>query len=521
MASDERKNLLRLIDIDVRFGATHALNKVSLSLAAGECLALAGENGAGKSTIVKIITGAYPHGLYKGALEIDNEIVRFRDPVDAETRGIAVVQQELTILPTLTVAENLMVGREPTVAGVVRQHELEDRAKQILDAIGLDLPLDAMAGTLSVAQQQMIEIARAVSREARLLILDEPTSSLSGAESDALFAQIDGLRRQGVSIVYISHRLDEIKRIADRVVVLRDGSLVLDEEIGRASREVIVRAMLGDRHDAGTQPLPLAKMRDSAPVLELKNWTVPRTRPSDPFIESMDFLIRKGEIAAIYGAVGSGRSELLMSLYGSRTGLGEMILDGERAKIDSAHKAVKEGIAFVSEDRKSLGIQPWMSAAGNISLSVLDRISRLGVPVSGVETKFSNSQADAVGLSRAMVELNIRGLSGGNQQKAMLARALATGPRLLLLDEPTRGVDVGAKADIQATLLELAAQGLAIIWVSSEAEEVLEIAHSIYVMRDGELVARFAAGETSVPELVATASSMDDSLVDVNIKDRD
>lgn len=511
MASVHNGDVLRISDIDVRFGATHALKSISLSLAAGECVALAGQNGAGKSTIVKIITGVYPHGLYQGTVTVGGEQVRIRTPADAEALGIAVVQQELTVSPTLTVAENLCIGQEPTRGGILRQDALQRRARDILAAVGLVLPLDAMAGTLSVGQQQMIEIARAVSRQARVLVLDEPTSSLSSAESEALFAQIDQLRQQGVAILYISHRLDELKRVADRVVVIRDGEMVFDDAVERASRDQIVQAMLGEQHDLAAHAGPGTDVSGRAAVVELNAWSVPRLHPSEPLIRSLDLTVRAGEIAAIYGAVGSGRSELLMSLYGARPGGGSFTLAGRRIVIGSPRQAIKAGIAMVTEDRKVLGLQPWMSTADNVTLSVLDRVSRWGIPVGSSESEFAQARARSVGLPTRMVPLRITGLSGGNQQKAMLARALAADPRLLLLDEPTRGVDVGAKADLHVTLRELAAQGLAVIWVSSEAEEVLEVAHNVHVMRDGDLVASFAGGEATVPLLVATASSTEGS----------
>lgn len=511
MASQSVREVLRVSGIDMRFGATHALKGVSLSLAPGECVALAGQNGAGKSTLVKVITGVHPHGTYRGTVTIDGRDARIRTPGDAELRGVTVVQQELTVSPTLTVAENLLIGREPRRAGVIRQDRLDAAARGILASVGVDLPLDALAGTLSVGQQQMVEIARAVSRHTRILVLDEPTSSLSAAESEALFAQIDRLRRQGVAILYISHRLDELKRVADRVVVIRDGTVVFDDEIGNAPRDTIVRAMLGDQHTTAAVPDPHTSVDHHSAVLTLSGWEVPQVHPSDPHLKSIDLTVRIGEIAAIYGAVGSGRSELLMSLYGARPGRGGFLVSGRPVKVGSPGQALRAGIALVTEDRKTLGLQPWMSTAENISLGVLKRFARWGVPRHDAEADFAGARARSVGLPSRMVPLSVTGLSGGNQQKAMLARALASDPQLLLLDEPTRGVDVGAKGDLLATLRELAEHGLAVIWVSSEAEEVLEVAHRVYVMRDGDLVAHFAAGEATVPVLVATASSTDAS----------
>ncbi|TAM70678.1 MAG: sugar ABC transporter ATP-binding protein [Microbacteriaceae bacterium] len=502
--------LLQLSDIEIRFGATHALQNVSMALHSGECMALAGQNGAGKSTMVKIITGVYPHGLYSGTVRLAGEVVRIRSPREAEQLGIAVVQQELTVCPTLTVAENLMIGAEPTRLGVIRHDRVASHARSMLSKVGLDLPLDVPAGELSVGHQQMLEIARAVSRRARILILDEPTSSLSTSESEALFTRLAELREAGVGIMYISHRLDELQRLADHVVVFRDGQVVLDTPIAKADRDTVVQSMLGQ--DSGTiRPSRSNDAMDArAVVMALDNWSVAPVSASDPAVHGVRLSVDEGQILGIYGAVGSGRTELLMSLFGAKAGQGTFTLDGRSINPRSPSAAVRAGIALVSEDRKELGIQPWMSTTENVTLPALGAVSRGTVPHKGREESFAREQALSVGLPERMLPQPVVTLSGGNQQKAMLARALATKPRLLLLDEPTRGVDVGAKADLHATLLKLAAGGIAVVWVSSEAEELVEVAHRILVMRDGALVASYDAGEAAVEDLVKAASSADD-----------
>lgn len=502
--------VLEVEHLDMRFGATRALQDVSMRVAQGSCVALAGQNGAGKSTLVKVVTGVYPHGSYSGDVHVNGRRTELRTPRDAENVGIAVVQQELTVCPTLTVAENLLLGREPSRLGVIRREELRQRAKEMLAAVRVDLPLSAPAGTLSVGHQQMIEIARAVSRNPSLLVLDEPTSSLSTAEAESLFARLARLQAGGVSILYISHRLDELQEVADRVVVLRDGEVVMDSSITSAGRDEIVHAMLGERLDVAPSASPTVVVSDRAPVLELKGWSVPPVRASDPAVQDVDLSVAAGEIVGVYGAVGSGRSELLMSLFGARAGHGELLLDGERIELSSPREAMRAGLALVTEDRKSLGIEPWMTTAENITLPVLKKVSQSVVPHVDRELAFAEANARSVGLPSTRVGQRITTLSGGNQQKALLARALATSPRLLLLDEPTRGVDVGAKADLHLHLERLAEQGLAVLWVSSEPEELLMVANRIYVMRQGTLAPSQEASRTSIALLVKNASSLDE-----------
>jgi ABC-type sugar transport system ATPase subunit len=494
-------------DVSKRFAGTTALDRVSMSVGTGECVALVGHNGAGKSTLVKIVTGVHPSGSYQGSVSIAGHEGPVRNVRDAQRLGVAVVQQELTIIGTLTVAENLLIGRHTTRAGLIRADILHEHASQLLHRMGIDVDPRASADSLGLAQQQMLEIARAVDAGARLLLLDEPTSSLTSRETETLFRTIRQLAADGVGIVYISHRLDELDQVADRTVVLRNGRVVLDAQTSSLGRGDLLDAMLGEGHNGGQAGREAASAGRPDARLRLRGWTVPRRRPAEPEVRAVTLEAGHGEIVGIYGAAGSGRSELLLSMYGARkASSGVLTLDGAGLTVRSPRDAQRAGIGFVSEDRRSLGLQPHMTAAQNITLGCMARFTRAGLTRLPQETAIAERVADDVGLPRTMLHKPILALSGGNQQKALLARALAARPRVLLLDEPTRGVDVGARAEINRSLRSLAVTGLTVVWASSEPEELLEYADRIVVLRDGEVVGDWPASEADVPLLTVAAS---------------
>jgi ribose transport system ATP-binding protein len=498
---------LAVRDLTKRFAGTTALDGVTMSVGAGECVALVGHNGAGKSTLVKIVTGVHPSGSYQGAVSIAGQEAPMRSVRDAQRLGVAVVQQELTIIGSLTVAENLLLGRHTTRAGLIRADLLHEDAGRLLDRLRIPVDPRAPADSLGLAQQQMLEIARAVDAGARLLLLDEPTSSLTARETQTLFRTVRQLAADGVGIVYISHRLDELDQVADRTVVLRNGRLVLDVPASTLNRADLLDAMLGEGHTGGHKGGGPASGTAPDIRLRLRDWTVRRRRPAEPEVRGVALEAGAGEIVGIYGAAGSGRSELLLSIYGARkVGGGTLTLDGADLTVRSPQDALRAGIGFVSEDRRSLGLQPHMTAAQNITLGCLPRFTRGALTRLPEETAIAERAADDVGLPRPMLHQPMLALSGGNQQKALLARALAARPRVLLLDEPTRGVDVGAKAEINASLRRLATTGLAVVWASSEPEELLEYADRIVVLRDGELVGDWPAAEADLPLLTAAAS---------------
>jgi ribose transport system ATP-binding protein len=494
-------------DVSKRFAGVTALDRVSMSVGAGECVALVGHNGAGKSTLVKIVTGVHPSGSYQGSVSIAGHDGPVRSVRDAQRLGVAVVQQELTIIGTLTVAENLLLGRHTTRAGLIRADLLREHAGRLLHRLGIEVDPQAPADSLGLAQQQMLEIARAVDAGARLLLLDEPTSSLTSRETETLFRTIRQLVADGVGIVYISHRLDELDQVADRTVVLRNGRVVLDTVASTLNRADLLDAMLGEGHAGGHGVQGAASAARPDTRLRLHGWTVPRRRPAEPEVRGVALEAGRGEIVGIYGAAGSGRSELLLSIYGARKPRsGTLTLDGAGLAVRSPQDALRAGIGFVSEDRRSLGLQPHMTAAQNITLGCVARFTRAGLTRLPEENAIAERVADDVGLPRTMLHQPVLTLSGGNQQKALLARALAARPRLLLLDEPTRGVDVGARAEINRSLRSLAITGLTVIWASSEPEELLEYADRIVVLRDGEVVGTWLASEADVPLLTVAAS---------------
>jgi rhamnose transport system ATP-binding protein len=472
--------LLRLTAIDKSFAGVQALKGVSFELRAGEVHALVGENGAGKSTLIKIITGA--HLADAGTLEIQDRVVARNDPVTARVLGIAAIYQQPTLFPDLTVAENLALGLEP--GGFWRRIDWRRRrlrARQLLDRVGAHINPDAQARSLSMPEQQLVEIARALGADARILIMDEPTASLAAREVDNLFRVISELRAHGVGIVYITHRLDELYQIADRVTVLRDGKTVTTSPLVELDRPTLIRLMVG-REVASVYPKRSVPLGDI--VLEARNLGC-----STVGIQGISFNARAGEILGFAGLVGAGRTELARTLFGlTPADAGEIRLRGKPVVVDSPGRAVDLGIGYVPEDRRRHGVILEMAVAPNATLAILPRISRLGLLNFRRERLVARSFVERLRIKVATLDAPTGELSGGNQQKVALARWLATDPAVLILDEPTQGVDVAAKAEIHRLMGELAAGGLAILMISSELPEVLGMSDRIAVMRGGTIV---------------------------------
>jgi rhamnose transport system ATP-binding protein len=497
-ATTEAASVFRLDGVTKRFGGVVAVEDVAFDLRPGEVHALVGENGAGKSTLMKIVDGLY--GPDEGTLEVGGEAASFSSPRDAEASGIAMIPQELDLFPELSVAENLFVGRRRprTGWGGLDWEAMRGEARKRLEALGVDLDVTSSVKGLSVAEQQIVAIARALVGEARAVIMDEPTSSLTEREVRQLFGIIEDLAAEDVGVVYISHRLEEIFEISDRITVLRDGHHIKTAPASELDAEELVRLMVG-------RPLhELFTRSDSSPgetVLEVRGLS------RDGEFTDIDLALRRGEIVGLSGLVGAGRTELAQSIFGIRLpDSGEISVGGEEVRIQSPQAAMEKGIFYVPEERRSQGLILPFSIKNNITLSILDRISRLGFVTRAAERGIADKFMGELSIRGADVSAPVSRLSGGNQQKVVVAKSLAREPNVLLLDEPTRGVDVGAKSEIYRLMDDLAKEGKAILLISSELEEVLSMADRILVMREGRISGEFSRGEAT-QEGVMTAAT--------------
>jgi rhamnose transport system ATP-binding protein len=475
--------LLEVREIEKTFPGVRALSGVSFDVRAGEVHALLGENGAGKSTLIKIVSGVYQPDV--GSILVDGRAVHFSSPDDARHAGVATIYQELLLFPELSVAENIFLGHAPLAgAGRIDWRAMRAEAERLLEALEIDdLSPDQIVGVLTVGNRQRVEILRALSHEARILIMDEPTAALTETDVTRLFDVVRRLKRRGVGIVYISHRLDEIFAIADRVTVLRDGAFVGARDVGDTNAAELVQMMVGRRID---NLFPKTKAPIGAPVLEASDLV------RKPLTRGVSLTVRAGEIVGLAGLVGSGRSELAQTLFGMTPAeSGEIRLNGERVRIDSPGIARARGIAYVPEDRGAQGLVRRMSVLHNFSLAALGSFSHAGFIDRAAERRMAQKGVARFSVKTSSVDEIAGRLSGGNQQKIVLGKWLANNPKLLILDEPTRGIDVGAKAEIHRLMSQLAAEGVAILMISSELPEVLGMSDRVLVMREGRLVAEF------------------------------
>jgi ABC-type sugar transport system ATPase subunit len=501
-----RTPLLEMRDITKTFPGVRALDGVSFDLYAGELHALVGENGAGKSTLMKVLGGVYPFGSYGGEVFIDGRVRQFHSVREAENAGIAVIFQELSLIKGLTVGENIFLGREPRRFGVIRWEELYSRAQKLLDEVQLPVDPRTPVGYLGIGQQQLVEIAKALSQEARILVLDEPTAALTDAEVETLFRILESLRARGVGMIYISHKLDEVFRMSDRITVLRDGRTVGTEPTSALDEPRVIARMVG--REVG-DIFPEATHERGAEIFEVRNMTVedPNVR-GKLLVKNVSFKVRRGEVLGVAGLMGAGRSDLLMAIFGAHPGRtsGEVYVSGERAQIRRPSDAIAYGVGFVTEDRKRFGLVLDQTILNNMTLAGLPRLS--GRFVTDVD-------AEAAAGGRAMKDLRVKAnsiftvagtLSGGNQQKVVLAKWLLTNPRVLFLDEPTRGIDVGAKQEIYGHINRLAQEGLAIVLVSSELPEVLGLSDRVLVLHEGRVTGEFKRTEATPEAVMACAT---------------
>jgi rhamnose transport system ATP-binding protein len=492
--------IVELSGITKQFGGVQALRGVDLTLLPAEVHALVGENGAGKSTLVKILAGI--HRPDAGVMKVGGEVVVLRSPTHAQALGIAVVQQEPMMFPDLNVAENVFMGRHPRDRfGRVNWKRMYQEVDQLLASLGVTLSSHTPVQGLSVAEQQLVEIAKALSLQARVLVLDEPTAALSSHEVDELFAIVKQLRERGVAILFVSHRLEEIFAVADRLTVLRDGTHIITAPVSEMTTEAIIKYMVG-RELSNLYPKSEAKIGEV--VLEVRQLTRPGV------FADVSFQLRRGEILGFAGLVGAGRTEVARVLFGiDQAESGETWLKGKQVRIRSPQQAMEYGIAYVPEDRHQQGLVMNFSIASNITLAILQLVSRLGLLDPRREQKIASEYSSQLSVRSAGVEQVVSALSGGNQQKVVLGKWLATNPSVLILDEPTRGIDVGAKAEVHRIISELAATGLAIVLISSELPEVLAMADRVLVLHEGRVTGTFTRSEATQERVMNAATGQE------------
>jgi rhamnose transport system ATP-binding protein len=479
------------------FGAVRALVDGSIDLFAGEAHALLGENGAGKSTLVKILAGV--HRPDAGAIYIDGRRTVLDDPGAARDAGIAIIYQEPNLFPDLSIAENVFMGRQPLRRGRrIDTSAMHDKVAAVLDRLGVRLDPGRISRGLSIADQQIVEIAKALTLDARVIVMDEPTAALSAIEVERLFRVVRSLRAGGAAVLFISHRLEEVYTLCQRVTVMRDGAHVVTKPINGITSDEIVRAMVGRdvvNREAGT------RRQGGQIVLDVQRLS----REGD--FADVTFQIRAGEIVSLAGLVGAGRSEVACTIFGiERRDAGSVAVDGVPLKSGSPDVAMAAGVGFVPEDRRQQGLVMSMSVAGNIALASLARLRRHGLIRSSVERTFAADWAARLQLKYGRLTDEVSTLSGGNQQKIVLAKWLSRAPKLLIVDEPTRGIDIGTKAEVHRLLLDLADSGVAVLMISSELPEVLRLSDRILVMREGRLVAEFSGAEATEEGVVAAAT---------------
>jgi ABC-type sugar transport system ATPase subunit len=505
MAVQDRTPLLEMRNITKEFPGVKALNRVTLDLYEGEFHALVGENGAGKSTLMKVLSGVYPSGTYDGEIVVRGEVKHFKTVREAENAGIAIIFQELSLVKELTVGENIFLGREPSSYGVINWTALYDQATKLLQDLRLPINPRIPVGNLGIGQQQLVEIAKALSQKAQTLVLDEPTSALTETEVETLFDILKELKSRGVGMIYISHKLDEVFAMSDRVTVLRDGSTVGTSDTKDLTVEKVIALMVG--REVG-DIFPKSDHQFGEVALEVKKLTAYEPETNKKLVNDVSFNVRRGEVLGIAGLMGAGRTELLMSIFGAHRGNteGEIHIEGKKVSIDSPSEAIRQGIGFVTEDRKRYGLILDQTIANNMTLAGLKKIcGEFLIHRSREETAAKRSMQEL--RVKANSPMTVTGtLSGGNQQKVVLGKWLLTDPKILFLDEPTRGIDVGAKQEIYAQINNLANAGLAIVLVSSELPEVLGLSDRIMVLHEGKLTGEFTKAE-STPEKVMAAAT--------------
>ncbi|RJK96248.1 multiple monosaccharide ABC transporter ATP-binding protein [Vallicoccus soli] len=502
--------ILEMRSITKTFPGVKALSDVSLRVHAEEIHAVCGENGAGKSTLMKVLSGVYPHGTYEGQILYQGEEVRFRDIRSSEDAGIVIIHQELALIPELSITENIFLGNEPTRFGVIDWQRAREQAVELLARVGLREDPDTLIKNIGVGKQQLVEIAKALAKSVKLLILDEPTAALNEADSQHLLELIVGLKHKGISSIIISHKLNEIAQVADAITIIRDGRAIetLDVAEGGVDEDRIIRGMVGRELESRFPPrTPVI----GDVLLEVRDWTVQHPLDADRLVcKGESFVVRRGEIVGFAGLMGAGRTELAMSVFGRSYGTylsGQVLIDGREVQLRSVSEAIEHGLAYVSEDRKVLGLNLLDDIKRSTVSAKLRKISRGPVVDAFQEHDVAESYRTSLRIKTPSVDMGVAKLSGGNQQKVVLAKWMFTDPDVLILDEPTRGIDVGAKYEIYGIVQQLAAQGKAVIVISSELPELLGLSDRIYTIFEGSITNEFSTAEADPETLMKNMTS--------------
>jgi putative multiple sugar transport system ATP-binding protein len=497
--------ILEMRGIKKSFHGVHALSDVNLTVYAGQIHAIVGENGAGKSTLMKVLSGVYPFGEYEGKITFLGNECRFKGISNSEKKGIIIIHQELALVPLLSIAENIFLGNEQARYGVVDWASSFLKTQALLKKVGLDESPNTLITNLGVGKQQLIEIAKALSKEVKLLILDEPTASLNETDSDALLELLLELKRQGIACILISHKLNEIAKVADAITVLRDGATVasLDCTKEEISEDQIIKHMVG-REMADRYPSRAPNIGDI--VFEVKDWKVHHEIHADrQVIKGINLHVKRGEVVGIAGLMGAGRTELAMSIFGRTYGQGisgQVFLHGKEIDTGTVQQSIDHGIAYVTEDRKGYGLVLDETIAWNTTLANLKAVSNFSIIDEGLEFKVADEYRLKLNIRSPDVFARVVNLSGGNQQKVVLSKWLFSNPEVLILDEPTRGIDVGAKYEIYSIIAQLASEGKCVIMISSEMPELLGMCDRICVLNEGVFVAEFTAAEATQEKIM-------------------
>jgi len=502
--------ILEMKSITKTFPGVKALDNVTFSVIEGEIHCLVGENGAGKSTLMKVLSGVYPFGDYDGDILYSDNVQKFRGISDSERAGIAIIYQELALFPELTVYENIFLGHEIQKNGLLNWNETIKQAKDVLKKVGLDVNPETKIKELGVGKQQLIEIAKALSRDVKLLILDEPTAALNEDDCDNLLQLLKDLQTHGVTSIMITHKLKEVIRIADMVTVLRDGQTIctLNAKKGEVSENVLIKYMVG-REINNIYPSRDNKISNEI-ILEVKDWTASIKQSGHKVLENVALNVKKGEIVGLAGLMGAGRTEFARSIFGNPDNYeitGKIVIDGKEKEFNHPENAIESGLAYVSEDRKGNGLILIQDIKQNITIANLKEIEKNLVVDENAEIVTARKYRDALDIKTPSIEQKVNKLSGGNQQKVSLAKWLFVNPQVLILDEPTRGIDVGAKYEIYTLMNELVAQGMSIIMISSELPEILGMSDRVYVVSEGHITGELSSSEATQEKIMQLATN--------------